>query len=164
MDKQEAFKLGYRAGSQRLKKDGELTTLLNQQLADGFDLFSRTKQAHWNVKGKNFYQLHLLFDTLAEELLEQLDVIGERITALGEFAIGTVGAASSNSSLPPFGNPYLEDDLINALIDDYSIYAEDTRNATDIALAANDQDTADIFIDVSRMLEQHLYFLKAHQV
>ena len=43
-----------------------LIEMLNQHLADTFDLMSQTKQAHWNVKGKDFYQLHLLFDEIAE--------------------------------------------------------------------------------------------------
>ena len=43
--------------------------ILNQQLADTFDLYSQAKQAHWNVKGMDFFQLHELFDTVAEPLV-----------------------------------------------------------------------------------------------
>ncbi|MGH9933436.1 MAG: ferritin-like domain-containing protein, partial [Pyrinomonadaceae bacterium] len=59
-------------------KRAKLNSLLNQQLADIFDLYSQTKQAHWNVKGMYFYPLHLLFDKLAEELEEYVDIIAER--------------------------------------------------------------------------------------
>jgi len=48
----------------------QIVALLNQQLADTFDLYSQTKQAHWNVKGAQFFQLHELFDKLAAELLD----------------------------------------------------------------------------------------------
>ena len=62
--------------------DGEtreqIITLLNQQLADTFDLYSQTKQAHWNVKGMQFFQLHELFDKLAGETLVYVDDIAER--------------------------------------------------------------------------------------
>lgn len=61
-------------------------SLLNQQLADISDLYSQAKQAHWNVKGAQFYQLHQLFDKLAEELEEFVDLIAERVTALGGMA------------------------------------------------------------------------------
>jgi starvation-inducible DNA-binding protein len=47
---------------------GPMIALLNRQLAGTFDLYSQTKQAHWNVKGAQFYPLHELFDKLAEEL------------------------------------------------------------------------------------------------
>src|SRR5512139_3392376 len=61
----------------------KMVDLLNRQLADTFDLFSQAKQAHWNVKGAQFYQLHELYDTLAGELLAYVDLIAERATALG---------------------------------------------------------------------------------
>ena len=60
-----------------------LTTLLNLRLADTADLHSQVKWAHWNVKGKDFYQLHLLFDSIAEHLADHIDTIAERITSLG---------------------------------------------------------------------------------
>ena len=66
------------------------TTLLNQHLADATDLYSQTKQAHWNVKGMQFSQLHELFDTLADSVEEFVDLIAERATSLGGVACGTV--------------------------------------------------------------------------
>ena len=52
-----------------------LIELLNQSLASVFDLHSQTKQAHWNVKGEEFDQLHELFDEIAGELSEFTDVL-----------------------------------------------------------------------------------------
>src|SRR6476646_3120699 len=66
----------------------KLVSILNQHLADTVDLMSQTKFAHWNVKGPNFYQLHLLFDELAEKLEQHVDEIAERATALGGVAMG----------------------------------------------------------------------------
>src|SRR5262249_38079313 len=60
-----------------------LVELLNARLADTFDLYSQVKQAHWNVKGSDFIQLHLLYDTVAEDVIEFVDTIAERATALG---------------------------------------------------------------------------------
>src|SRR5690349_18529390 len=77
----------------------KMISLLNQQLADTFDLYSQTKQAHWNVKGAQFFQLHELFDKLAEELLGYVDMIAERATALGGLAMGTVRMSAANSQL-----------------------------------------------------------------
>ena len=65
-----------------------LIELLNQQLADTFDLYSQAKQAHWNVKGAKFFQLHELFEKLAEELAGYVDLIAERATALGRACAG----------------------------------------------------------------------------
>src|SRR3954468_6290313 len=79
-----------------------LIDLLNAHLADTFDLMSQVKQAHWNVKGKDFYQLHLLFDEIAGELLEYVDEIAERAVSLGGHATGTARMAAENSTLPEY--------------------------------------------------------------
>ncbi len=60
-----------------------LIDLLNERLADTADLYSQIKQAHWNVKGTNFFQLHSLFDQLAGEIFPLIDTIAERVTTLG---------------------------------------------------------------------------------
>src|ERR1044071_5274464 len=72
----------------------QVITLLNQHLADTFDLYSQTKQAHWNVKGAQFFQLHELYDKLAAELLDHVDTIAERATTLGGTALGTLQMAA----------------------------------------------------------------------
>src|SRR3954464_10426807 len=79
-----------------------LVEMLNQHLADTLDLMTQTKQAHWNVKGKDFYQLHLLFDEAAGEVAEFVDLIAERATSLGGYATGTARMAAEHSSLPEY--------------------------------------------------------------
>jgi starvation-inducible DNA-binding protein len=73
--------------------------LLNQHLAVIFDLFSQTKQAHWNMKGMQFISLHGLFDDLAESVLGYADMMAERATALGGLALVTARLVAANSWL-----------------------------------------------------------------
>ena len=77
-------------------------TVLNQQLADTLDLYSQTKQAHWNVKGANFIAVHEFFDDLAESVEEFIDNIAERATALGGFALGTTRMAAATTRLAEY--------------------------------------------------------------
>ncbi|HEY9868506.1 MAG TPA: DNA starvation/stationary phase protection protein Dps, partial [Candidatus Obscuribacterales bacterium] len=63
--------------------------ILNNRLADAFDLYSQAKQAHWNVKGPNFIALHELFDEVASSAAEWVDLIAERAVQLGGVAEGT---------------------------------------------------------------------------
>lgn len=137
--------------------------LLNARLADTFDLYSQTKQAHWNVKGRHFIALHELFDKLAAMVEEHVDVIAERIQSLGGTAVGTVRAAGAASSLPEY--PIGTDDgfaHVDALIKRYALAAKLTRASIDKADDAGDADTADLFTAVSRTLDQALWFLEAH--
>jgi hypothetical protein len=77
----------------------KLVELLNARL---IDMQTQMKFAHWNVKGENFYQLHLLFDTIAEHMEDAVDLIAERITALGGRANGTARQVASGSSLKEY--------------------------------------------------------------
>ena len=137
--------------------------LLNQQLADTFDLYSQIKQAHWNVKGMQFIQLHLLFDQLAGEVLEYVDTIAERATALGGMALGTTRMAASASRLPDFPTEGLGSrQAVEQLSARYAALAKTTRAGIDAADEFGDLDTADVFTEVSRGLDKGLWFLEAH--
>ena len=141
----------------------QVIELLNQQLADTFDLFSQTKQAHWNVKGPQFYQLHLLYDTLAEGLEGYVDEIAERATALGGVAMGTARMAAGSTRLPEYpAGPSESIESVRCLVDRYANLAASTRAAIDAADAAGDADTTDLFTEISRDLDKWLWFLEAH--
>jgi starvation-inducible DNA-binding protein len=82
--------------------------LLNARLADAIDLGTQAKQAHWNVKGPNFIALHELFDKIAESVEEHIDLIAERITALGGTAHGTIAAVTRTTTLEPYPEDIIE--------------------------------------------------------
>lgn len=137
--------------------------LLNQELADTSDIYSQTKQAHWNVKGTHFYQLHLLFDQLAEKRLGEADDLAERAAEIGGYARGTVRMAAANSQVPEIPIDINDGiDYLRALVERYGIHANNMRAAIDDADKAGDADTADLFTEISRDLDKDLWFLQAH--
>jgi starvation-inducible DNA-binding protein len=140
-----------------------LCELLNAMLADTSDLKSQTKQAHWNVKGKDFYQLHLLFDVIAEELEGFVDLIAERCTTLGGYATGTNRMAAENSTLPEYPTDIVEGmDHVEALVERFGIYCGRVRDAIEKSDHLGDASTADMFTEVSRAVDMRLWFLEAH--
>jgi starvation-inducible DNA-binding protein len=141
----------------------QIIALLNQQLADTFDLYSQTKQAHWNVKGTDFFQLHELFDKLAENIQGHVDTIAERATALGGTALGTARMSSSASRLPEYPvNVVGSRESVETLVERFSALAATTRHAIDTADSLGDVSTSDLFTEVSRDLDKSLWFLEAH--
>lgn len=141
----------------------QMVALCNQQLADTMDLYSQTKHAHWNVRGPEFYQLHELFDELAESVEGYVDLIAERATALAGEARGTIRMASATSSLPEYPErPRNGIAHVEALAERYGKLAASTRAAIDEAEEAGDTDTADLFTEVSRGVDKSLWFLEAH--
>jgi starvation-inducible DNA-binding protein len=141
----------------------KLIAILNQQLADTSDLRSQVKHCHWNVKGPNFIGLHKLFDELAERLDDAIDDIGERITALGGLAVGSLKAVARASRLAEFPPEIVSaHELEQALADRYALLAKSTREAIDMADDLGDLDTADLFTGISRVLDKDLWFIEAH--
>jgi starvation-inducible DNA-binding protein len=140
-----------------------LVELLNARLADAFDLYSQLKQAHWNVKGSDFIQLHALYDTVAADVIDFVDLIAERATALGGLALGTARLAASASSLDEYPlDAVAGRDTTVVVADRLAAFGGAVRAGIDTAAELGDQDTADLFTEVSRAIDKHLWFVEAH--
>src|SRR6266545_1795919 len=125
----------YRSPS-ALKEDARkrLAQSLNARLADGLDLHSQIKVAHWNIKGPHFAALHPLFETFAVSLANHNDSIAERAVTLGAHVYGTVRHAAKASSL---------------------------RETRDLGETEDDQDTVDLLTGIIEEFEKHGWFLRA---
>ncbi|MBD2232536.1 DNA starvation/stationary phase protection protein Dps [Phormidium tenue] len=143
----------------------QVCDVLNQTLAATLDLKTQTKQAHWNVKGMDFYQLHELFDELAGELEGYVDMVAERVTALGGTAMGTARIAASESILPEYPIDAVEGaEHVEALAERFAAYGKHVRAAIDTTDELGDADTADLYTEISRTIDMRLWFLEAHLV
>jgi starvation-inducible DNA-binding protein len=136
---------------------------LSVTLAASIDLKTQTKQAHWNVKGLQFYQLHELFDEMASEIEEFVDMVAERITALGAIAYGTARVAVKTSFLEEYPlDATTGQEHLKALADAYASYGMHIRTAIDATDELGDADTADLYTEISRVIDKRLWFLEAH--
>lgn len=141
----------------------QVCQILNETLAQTLDLMTQTKQAHWNVKGVHFYQLHLLFDEIAGQLTEYVDEFAERVTALGGTAFGTVRMAAKATVLPEYPVNITEGmDHVAALSERFAIYAASLRRDLERTGNIGDLDTQDLYTGISRDIDKWLWFLEAH--
>ena len=141
----------------------QVINLLNKTLATTLDLKTQVKQAHWNVKGTDFYQLHLLFDEIAKEVEDYSDLVAERVTALAGTALGTARIAAEKSVLPEYPHEITSGkEHLNALADRLAAYASHVRNAIDKTDDLGDKGTADIYTEISRGIDSRLWFIEAH--
>ncbi|GIW87650.1 MAG: DNA starvation/stationary phase protection protein [Isosphaeraceae bacterium] len=140
-----------------------VTERLNGYLATLTDLYSQAKHAHWNVRGSEFYQLHLLFDRVAEMVESHIDPLAERITALGGIALGTIRMAAAASPLDEF--PTEPSDglaYVHALADRFARAANDLRVGIDETDEADDLVSSDLLTGIVADLDKALYLLEAH--
>jgi starvation-inducible DNA-binding protein len=140
----------------------EVSELLNETLAATLDVWSQVKQAHWNVKGKDFYQLHLLFDQVAGELYEYVDLVAERITAIGSTAHGTIRMAAHATPLPDYPLDAVNGkEHLTAVAERLAAYGKHVRAGID-KTEDLDKDTADLYTEISRTTDLRLWFIEAH--
>lgn len=145
------------------KNREKLIELVNQCLADTFDLYSAAKQAHWNVKGMEFQQLHELFDGVAEALFPFVDMFAERATTLGGVAMGTVRMAAKASRVEEYPADLSKGkDHLEAVRDRLAAYCGSLRQAIQTASEQEDPTTEDLVTEASRVADLQLYFVESH--
>jgi len=144
----------------------ESAQLLNQILADTTILYALYKKHHWLVAGPTFYQLHLLFDKHAEEQLELIDLIAERVQSLGGIAVGDPRHAAELTTIPrpPDGAEEVPV-MIDRLLEAHETIIEKVRTAIDKTEKSKDMGTNDLLMgDVLRRHELQVWFVAEHVV
>ncbi|MCX6935353.1 MAG: DNA starvation/stationary phase protection protein Dps [Verrucomicrobia bacterium] len=141
----------------------KMIPLLNARLADSIDLQTQCKQAHWNVKGPSFIALHELFDKINEDVEEYVDLLAERAVQLGGVAEGTLQSVIKGTGLKEYGaKGGSGHEHVQALSDALAAYGKSVRAAIDTSDQGGDNDTADLFTEISRGTDKWLWFVEAH--
>jgi starvation-inducible DNA-binding protein len=140
----------------------EIATALNARLADGLDLHSQIKVAHWNIKGPQFAALHPLFETFAVSLAVHTDNLAERAVMLGGKAYGTARHVANTSALPEYPQETTRDlEHVKLLEERIERFLDGLRASRAIAESHFDTESADLFTEIVREFEKHAWFLRA---
>jgi starvation-inducible DNA-binding protein len=140
----------------------QLSTMLNARLADGLDLHSQIKVAHWNIKGPQFASLHPLFETFAIALANHNDTIAERAVTLGGKAFGTARHVAKTSTLAEYPQETTRDlEHVKLLAERFDKYLTGVRESRSLAEKLGDTDTVDLFTQVVTEFEKNTWFLRA---
>lgn len=139
-----------------------LIDLLDARLADAVDLKTQMKQAHWNVKGPNFFPLHELFDKINVDADGYADLLAERAVQLGGIVHGTARHVALSSTLPEYPSAREGHQHVEAVATALAAFGKSVRAAIDASDRLGDQDTADIFTEISRGVDKWLWFVEAH--
>lgn len=144
----------------------ESSDVLNEILADTTILYALYKKAHWNVAGPTFYQLHLLFDKHAEEQLELIDLLAERVQALGGIAVGDPRHAAELTTIEraPDGAEDVPAQLTRLLRAHETIIGK-VRDGVETTEKSKDWGSNDLLMgDVLRRHELQVWFVAEHLV
>lgn len=146
------------------KVRSEAAALLQDRLWDTIDLTLQAKQAHWNVKGANFFALHELFDKVYTHAAAWMDILAERIVQLGGIACGTLKQTAEKTSLPAFPEEISSGAKnVATLAHALAFYSELMAKAIELTGSLGDAVTCDIFTEISRGAQSDLWFLEAQE-
>ncbi|HJV76648.1 MAG TPA: Dps family protein [Noviherbaspirillum sp.] len=134
---------------------------LSRLLADTYTLYLKTHNFHWNVTGPMFQTLHLMFETQYNELALAVDLIAERIRALGSPAPGTYAEFARLSAVKePSGVPSAQD-MIRQLVQDQETVVRTARSMFKAVDQASDEPTADLLTQRMQVHEKTAWMLRS---
>ncbi|MDQ1924332.1 Dps family protein [Massilia pseudoviolaceinigra] len=134
---------------------------LSRLLADSYTLYLKTHQYHWNVTGPMFQTLHTMFMTLYNEQWLAVDLIAERIRALGELAPGSYQQFASLTSITPTSGTPNAKEMIRDLMEGQATVVRTARALFTVAEKANDQPTCDLLTQRMQTHEKYAWMLRS---
>ena len=140
----------------------EITEALEASVADGIDLHTQAKVAHWNVKGPQFSEMHALFETVAETIASQTDDLAERAVALGTWIDGTARHVAASSRLPDYApGTTAAADHVRLLVQRLDKHLHGLREALELCQTHQDDVTVDMLTGMTGALEKLGWMLRA---
>ena len=134
---------------------------LSKLLADTYTLYLKTHNFHWNVTGPMFQTLHLMFETQYTELALAVDLIAERIRALGFPAPGTYGEYARLSSIKETSGVPKAEAMIRVLMEGQEAVVRTARSIFPAAERATDEATADLLTQRIQLHEKTAWMLRS---
>ena len=140
---------------------GRITDGLSRLLADTYTLYLKTHNYHWNVTGPMFQTLHLMFETQYTELALAVDLIAERIRALGAKAPGSYAEFSRLTSISEGTSVTSAIDMIRDLVASQEAVVRTARALFPVVDEAHDEPTADLLTQRMQIHEKTAWMLRS---
>lgn len=135
---------------------------LSRVLAESYTLYLKTQNFHWNVRGPEFYSLHLLFEKQYLELAEEIDEIAERIRAIGFFVDASYSAFLSQSSIKEEQKVLNAQEMLTSLVLGHETWTRNARRVAEIGDREEDFATVDMLGRRMGGHEKMAWFLRSH--
>jgi starvation-inducible DNA-binding protein len=139
----------------------EIAAGLSRLLADSYTLYLKTHNFHWNVKGPMFNTLHLMFETQYTEMALAVDLIAERIRALGFPAPGTYSEYAKLTSIPETAGVPRAEEMIQLLVEGQESVVRTARSIFPVVDAAQDEPSADLLTQRMQLHEKNAWMLRS---
>lgn len=143
------------------KKTAKTVEELNILLADYHLYYQKLRNFHWNVIGKNFFDLHEKFEELYDDAKLKVDEIAERILTLRYQPVSNLSDYLKSSSVKESKSDLSDSQMIKTLLEDHGIILKQLRKVTEVAGKGGDEGTIDLIGAYIRELEKTSWMLDA---
>ncbi|SFN31610.1 starvation-inducible DNA-binding protein [Chitinophaga sp. YR627] len=142
----------------------QVSNQLAKLLADEYVLYTKTRNAHWNVEGPDFHAMHLFFESQYNQLDEIMDSVAERIRSLGHYAPATLKSFLELTHLTEYSERQNDSlGFIKELLGDHESIIEFIRGNIDaFANTFKDAGTSDFITGLLEEHEKMAWMLRAH--
>lgn len=142
----------------------EISLTLSSILADEYVLYTKTRNAHWNVEGPDFHSKHLLFESQYNEIAEIVDTVAERIRMLGHYAPATLKQFLALTHLTEQTREKNDSEgFIRELLNDHeSIIIHIRGQINNLAEKLKDAGTSDYLTGLTEYHEKTAWMLRSH--
>lgn len=141
--------------------NNHLDTVLNKQIANWSVLYMKLHNYHWYVKGEQFFTLHAKFEEFYNEAGLHVDELAERLLAIGGSPVATMKECLEISSVQEASGKESATEMVQSIINDFSIIIGELKEGMSLAEEANDETTGDMLLAIHSGLEKHVWMLKA---
>ncbi|MCB0475579.1 MAG: DNA starvation/stationary phase protection protein [Flavobacteriaceae bacterium] len=143
------------------KKVTELTVDLNELLANFQVFYQNLRGLHWNIRGKQFFELHVKFEEFYTDAQEKVDMIAERILTLQGTPLHTFADYTNESSIPAGKNISKDIEAVQLIVDSLEVLLKIERKILDKSDKADDEGTNSLMSDFISEQEKTVWMLKA---
>lgn len=117
---------------------------LERVLADTYTLYLKTQSCHWNVRGSDFYPLHLLFESHYQEMAQAIDEIAERMGALGFFVQASFSYFKGKTKIKEAEKVLTAKEMVIALVEGHELALKEIRAVMEVAEREKDGASVDL--------------------
>ncbi len=142
-------------------KTEELAMKLNDLLANYQILYMNVRGFHWNIKGDKFFELHVKFEELYNDLILKIDEIAERILTLGKMPLHSYSDYLATSEIKEAVNIENGNDCVEEILSGFSILLRKQRDLLELSSDAEDEGTNSMASDYIREQEKLVWMYSA---
>ena len=141
--------------------ENQLVSVLNKQIANWSVLYTKLHNYHWYVKGGQFFTLHVKFEEFYNQAGLHVDELAERLLSIGGKPAATMKEYLEISSIKEASGNESADEMVESVINDFSIIIGELKEGMSYAEEKNDETTGDMLLAIHSELEKHVWMLTA---